>query len=150
MKPNSGLPPSDHSGCALLCFFQFFLCFYARKIIAGICEVRDLIYVMLKGDDSKFLRQLTDLIFGQLLTNAHSFFSIEDSKELRLYYELQSAGMAAFIIKWVLQNGISEEQAAAVLTDILLQTPARETKTILTTGNDLTAGSPSAVSFSDS
>ena len=31
---------------------------------------------MLKGDDGKFLRQLTDLIFGQNLTNALSFFEM--------------------------------------------------------------------------
>ena len=36
---------------------------YARRIISGISEVKDLIYVMLKGDDGIFLRQLTDLIF---------------------------------------------------------------------------------------
>jgi hypothetical protein len=54
-------------------------------IIEGISEVRELIYVMLKGDDGIFLRQLTDLIFGQNLTNALSFFDMKDSAELRLY-----------------------------------------------------------------
>ena len=98
---------------------------YARRIIAGITEVRDLIYVMLKGDDGTFLRQLTDLIFGQNLTNAISFFELKDSMELRLFYEFQSAGMAAFIIKWVLEEGLSESQAATLLTNILLQSPAK-------------------------
>lgn len=97
---------------------------YARHIIEGISEVRDLIYVMLKGDDGKFLRQLTDLIFGQNLTNALSFFELEDSEELRLYYEFQSAGMAAFIIRWILDKGITEEKAADLLAQILLQSPA--------------------------
>jgi len=97
---------------------------YARHIIEGISEVRDLIYVMLKGDDGKFLRQLTDLIFGQNLTNALSFFELEDSEELRLYYEFQSAGMAAFIIRWILDKGITEEKAADMLAQILLQSPA--------------------------
>ena len=72
---------------------------YAKHIIEGISEVRELIYVMLKSDDGKFLRQLTDLIFKQNLINALSFFEMNDSEELRLYYEFQSAGMAAFIIK---------------------------------------------------
>ena len=62
---------------------------------------------MLKGDDGKFLKQLTDLIFEQNLTNALSFFDMKDSEELRLYYEFQSAGMAAFIIKWILDEGLS-------------------------------------------
>lgn len=94
---------------------------YARHIIDGISEVRDLIYVMLKGDDGKFLRQLTDLIFGQNLTNALPFFEMKDSVELRLFYEFQSAGMAAFIIRWVLEGDLSEDKAAALLTEILFQ-----------------------------
>lgn len=101
---------------------------YAKRIIAGITEVRDLIYVMLKGDDGTFMRQLTDLIFGQNLTNALSFFELKDSMELRLFYEFQSAGMAAFIIKWVLEEGLSEAKAATLLASILLQSPAKSPK----------------------
>ncbi len=97
---------------------------YAKHIVEGISEVRDLIYVMLKGDDGPFLRQLTDLIYGQNLTNAVAFFDLKDSCELRLYYEYQSAGMAAFIVKWVLEGGISEDKAAALLAQILLQAPS--------------------------
>ena len=37
---------------------------YAKHIVEGVSEVRELIYVMLKRDDGIFLRQLTDLIFG--------------------------------------------------------------------------------------
>ncbi len=103
---------------------------YVKHIIAGIAEVRDLIYVMLKRDDGTFLRQLTDLIFGQNLSNALPFFDMKDSMELRLFYEFQSAGMAAFIIKWVLEEGLSEAQAAALLTDILLHPPAKSPKQI--------------------
>ena len=99
---------------------------YAKHIIEGISEVRELIYVMLKGDDGIFLRQLTDLIFGQNLTNALSFFDMKDSAELRLYYEFQSAGMAAFIIKWILDEGLSEEKAAKLLAGILLQSPGKK------------------------
>ena len=36
---------------------------YARHIINGISDVKDLVYVMLKNDDGVFLRQLTDLIY---------------------------------------------------------------------------------------
>ena len=103
---------------------------YAKHIIAGISEVRDLIYVMLKSDEGQFLRQLTDLIFGQNLTNALPFFDMQDSMELRLFYEFQSAGMAAFIIKWVLEEGLSEAQAAELLTNILLQSPAKSPKQV--------------------
>ncbi len=99
---------------------------YAEHIVKGISEVRELIYVMLKGDDGKFLRQLTDLIFGQNLTNALSFFDMKDSEELRLYYEFQSAGMAAFIIKWILDEGLSEEKAAELLAGILLHSPGKK------------------------
>lgn len=99
---------------------------YARHIIAGISEVKDLIYVMLKGDDGIFLRQLTDLIFGMNMTNALSFFDLEDTAELRLYYEFQSAGMAAFIIKWILDEGLSKEKAGEVLAQILLQAPGKK------------------------
>ena len=101
---------------------------YAKHIIEGISEVRELIYVMLKGDDGIFLRQLTDLIFGQNLTNALSFFDMKDSAELRLYYEFQSAGLAAFITKWILEEGLSEEKAASLLAQILLQSPANNPK----------------------
>ena len=99
---------------------------YAKQIIEGISEVRELLYVMLKGDDGIFLRQLTDLIFGQNLTNALSFFDMKDSAELRLYYEFQSAGMAAFIIKWILDEGLSEEKAAELFARILLQSPGKK------------------------
>ena len=99
---------------------------YAKHIIEGISEVRELIYVMLKGDDGIFLRQLTDLIFGQNLTNALSFFDMKESAELRLYYEFQSAGMAAFIIKWILDEGLSEEKAAELFARILLQSPGKK------------------------
>ncbi len=98
---------------------------YAKHIIDGISEVKELIYVMLKGDDGKFLRQLTDLMFGQNLTNALSFFSVKDSMELRLYYEFVSAGMAAFIIKWILEGELSEDKAADLLANILLQVPSK-------------------------
>ncbi|MBR3240964.1 MAG: TetR/AcrR family transcriptional regulator [Oscillospiraceae bacterium] len=98
---------------------------YAKHIIEGITEVRELIYVMLKGDDGIFLRQLTDLIFGQNLTNAIPFFEIKDSVELRLYYEFISAGMAAFIIKWILDGNMSEDRAVAILSDILQQVSLR-------------------------
>lgn len=98
---------------------------YAKHIIDGISEVKELIYVMLKGDDGKFLRQLTDLMFGQNLTNALSFFSVKDSMELRLYYEFVSAGMAAFIIKWILEGELSEDKATDLLANILLQVPSK-------------------------
>lgn len=99
---------------------------YAGKIIEGISEVRDLIYVMLKNDDGKFLRQLTDLIFGQNMSNALPFFDMKDSMKLRLYYEFQSAGMAAFIIKWVLMDNVTKDEAASLLAYILLQAPAQK------------------------
>lgn len=99
---------------------------YARHIMEGITEVRELIYVMLKGDDGIFLRQLTDLIFGQNLTNAMTFFGVKDSGALRLYYEFQSAGMAAFIIRWVLERSLPEDKAVALLSDILLQAPSKK------------------------
>ena len=99
---------------------------YAKHIIEGISEVRELICVMLKGDDGKFLRQLTDLIFGQNLTKALSFYDLKDSEELRLYYEFQSAGMAAFIIKWILDEGLSEKKAVELLSQILLQAPGKK------------------------
>ena len=98
---------------------------YAKGIIDAITEVHDLIYVMLKSDDGMFMRQLTDLIFGQFLTNALPFFNIEDSEELRLYYEFLSAGISAFIIKWILDDNVSEEKALVLLTDILLQTSTK-------------------------
>ena len=94
---------------------------FVKQFIDGISEVRELIYVMLKGDEGIFLRQLTDLIFGQNLTNAIPFYHIEDSKELRLYYEFLSAGMAAFIVKWVLDENLSKQEASLLLTEILLQ-----------------------------
>ncbi len=97
---------------------------YAKHIIEGISQVKELIYVMLKGDDGQFLRQMTDLMFGQHLTNAISFFGVKDSMELRLYYEFQSAGMAAFIIKWILDSQLSEDEAIILLTDILLRAPS--------------------------
>lgn len=96
---------------------------YARHIVEGISRVRELIYVMLKNDNGIFLRQLTDLIFGKNLTNALSFFDIEDSWDLRLYYEFLSGGMSAFIIKWVLEGGLTEDQAVALMSNILLQAP---------------------------
>lgn len=99
---------------------------YAKHIVEGVSEVRELIYVMLKRDDGIFLRQLTDLIFGQNLTNALLFFNMKDSAELRLYYEFQSAGMAAFIIKWILDEGLSEEKAAELFARILLQSPGKK------------------------
>ncbi len=98
---------------------------YAKKVIDGIAEVKELIYVMLKGDNGIFLRELTDLIFGQFLTNAISFFHVEDTEEIRLFYEYVSGGMAAFIIRWTLNSDISEGKAAALLTSILLQGPSR-------------------------
>ena len=52
---------------------------YAKHVIDGIMEVKDLISVMLKGDDGIFLRQLTDLIFGQYLSDAIPFFDVKDS-----------------------------------------------------------------------
>ena len=91
----------------------------------GISEVSELIYVMLKGDDGKFLRQLTDLIFGQFLTDAISFFDVSDSKELRLYYEFLAARMAAFIIKWVPEKSLTEDEATALLAEILIQISTR-------------------------
>ena len=95
---------------------------YTKGIIDAITEVHDLIYVMLKSDDGMFMRQLTDLIFGQFITNALPFFNIRDSKELRLYYEFLSAGISAFIIKWILDDNVTEEKALLLLTNILLQT----------------------------
>ena len=101
---------------------------YAKGIIDAVTEVHDLIYVMLKSDDGMFMRQLTDLIFGQFLTNALPFFDIEDSEELRLYYEFLSAGISAFIIKWILDDSVSEEKALLLLTEILLHTSTKVPK----------------------
>lgn len=98
---------------------------YARHVIDGISEVRELIYVMVKSDDGKFLRQLTDLIFGQLLSQAIPFYDVKDSQELRLYYEFLSAGMASFIIKWVLEGNVPEDKSASLLADILVQVTAK-------------------------
>lgn len=101
---------------------------YAKGIINAVTEVHDLIYAMLKSDEGMFMRQLTDLIFGQFLTNALPFFSIDDSEELRLYYEFLSAGISAFIIKWVMDNNVTEEKASVLLTGILLQTSTKVPK----------------------
>ncbi len=101
---------------------------YVRRILAGISEVKELLSIMLKRDDGKFLRQLTDLIFEQNLANALSFFDLQDSEELRLFYEFQSAGIAAFIIRWILDKALSEEKASELLTEILLQVPAHRPK----------------------
>ncbi len=98
---------------------------YARRIVEGIAEVRELIDVMLKGDDGVFLRQLTDLIFGQNLTNAIPFFNLKDTNELRLYYEFISAGMAAFIIRWIIEDNVAKDDAVTLLTGILLQVPSQ-------------------------
>ena len=99
---------------------------YAKHIIDGISEVKDLLYVMLKGDEGQFLRQLTDLIHEQYMTTALPFFDMKDSETLRLYYEFQCAGMAAFIIRWVLTEGLSEDKAATLLAGMLLQAPAQK------------------------
>ena len=98
---------------------------YARRIVEGIAEVRELIGVMLKGDDGVFLRQLTDLIFGQNLTNAIPFFNLKDTNELRLYYEFISAGMAAFIIRWIIEDNVAKDDAVTLLAGILLQVPSQ-------------------------
>ncbi|MBQ3335079.1 MAG: TetR/AcrR family transcriptional regulator [Eubacteriaceae bacterium] len=95
---------------------------YAKGIIDAICEVRELLYVMLKRDDGLFMRQLTDLIFDQFLTNALPFFNTEDTEELRLYYEFLAAGIAAFIIKWILNDTVTKDKAQTLLSDILRQT----------------------------
>lgn len=79
---------------------------------------------MLKGDNGRFLRELTDLIFRQLLTNAISFFNLEDTEEHRRFYEYVSDGLAAFIIRWTLGHAIAEDQAVALLANSLLQVPA--------------------------
>lgn len=97
---------------------------YAKNIISGITEVKELIVIMLKGDNGKFLRELTDLIFGQILTNAFSFFNLEDTEEHRLFYEYVAGGMAAFIIRWTLNGGIPEDRAVDLLNAILLQVPS--------------------------
>ncbi len=97
---------------------------YAKNIISGITEVKELIVVMLKGDNGKFLRELTDLIFGQFLTNAISFFNLEDTEEHRLFYEYLAGGMSAFIIRWTLSGGIPEDRAVGILNAILLQVPS--------------------------
>lgn len=97
---------------------------YAKHIIDGIYKVKSLIFVMLKADDGIFLRQMTDLVFGQFLTTAFSFYGIKDSEELRLYYEFLSAGVAAFIIKWILDDALTESKAVTLLTEILLQASA--------------------------
>ncbi len=55
----------------------------------------------------------------------HMVYVIEDLEELRLYYEFLSAGVAAFIIKWIPDRNTSEDKALKLLTDILLQTPAK-------------------------
>ncbi len=98
---------------------------YARRIVEGISEVRELIDVMLKGDDGIFLRQLTDLIFGQNLTNAIPFFNLRDTNELRLYYEFISAGMAAFIVRWIIEDNVAKDDAVTLLAGILLQVPSQ-------------------------
>lgn len=103
---------------------------YAKRIIEGISEVKDLIYVMLKSDDGIFLRQFTDLIFEQTMANALPFFGLKDTSEIRLYYEFQCAGLAAFIIKWVLEKDFSEAKAAKLLSAILLHSPASSPKQI--------------------
>ena len=54
------------------------------------------------------------------MTAAIPFFQVEDSAELRLYYEFLSAGLSAFIIKWVLDDSITEAGATELLAEILL------------------------------
>lgn len=56
-----------------------------------------------------------------MLTESFSFFGIDETKDLRLFYEFLSAGMAAFIIKWVLDGDLAKDKAVAVLTEILNQ-----------------------------
>lgn len=98
---------------------------YARNIVDGIDEVKELIAVMARGDEGTFLRQLTDLLFEQILHDAIPFFGVEDSAALRLFYEYGAAGMAAFIIKWAQDSALSKKEAVELLAVILLQGHAR-------------------------
>lgn len=98
---------------------------YARNIVDGIDEVKELIAVMARGDEGTFLRQLTDLLFEQILHDAIPFFGVEDSAALQLFYEYGAAGMAAFIIKWAQDSALSKKEAVELLAVILLQGHAR-------------------------
>ena len=91
----------------------------------GFSEVKDLLYVMLKGDEGIFLRQLTDLISRQNLANAIRLYGVEDSGELRLYFEFLSAGISAFIVKWISEDSLPQDKAEELLSDILIQLSAK-------------------------
>lgn len=97
---------------------------YARHIVDGVSEVRELLRVMLRRDDGVFLRQLTNLIFGKNLENTLPFYGVEDSRELRLALEFQSAGMAAFIVRWAQDDGMGAGEAADLLATILGEAPS--------------------------
>ncbi len=96
---------------------------FAKRFVDSIAEVKELIRVMLKSDDGRFLRQLTDLMFGQNLSHSIERFGVEDSEELRLYYEFLSAGMAAFVLKWVSDDQLSARDAGKLLTNLMLLSP---------------------------
>ena len=97
---------------------------YAKQVIEGISGVKELMQTMLKGDNGIFLRQLTDLIYGQNLSQALPFYELEDSAELRLFYEFVSAGEAAFIVKWVLSETLEKDKSISLLTNILVRITA--------------------------
>ena len=65
-----------------------------------------------------------------MLTNALGFLDVKDTEGLRLYYEYISAGMAAFIIKWVVDSDLSDERAVKLLSDILLQVPVEKARVL--------------------
>ena len=44
-------------------------------------------------------------------------------KNSDFYYEFLSAGQAAFIIKWIMDDNLTKQEAADLLTIILLQIP---------------------------
>ncbi len=98
----------------------------AKDIISGISGIRKHIYVMLKNDNGSFLKKLTELFFEKNMKNTFPLSDEEDLAEMRLSYEFQSAGMAAFIVRWLLHENISEERAGELLAQILLQFQIRK------------------------
>lgn len=92
---------------------------YIRKIIQAAAGKGDIIRILSAKDGGEaFLLKLTDTIADSFKDNGRNLTGAEPDTRITCYYCFVAAGMAGFVMQWILHSDINEETAAEMLYDI--------------------------------
>lgn len=93
---------------------------YTENIVRAAAKAREQVCFLLEyGGGAEFAQQLSEEVFAGFIRDIHVLSpQISEDKEYRLYYRYFAGGIVSFVISWLQDMDIAEEEAINILCAI--------------------------------